>query len=215
LPVVDKKGKVYVYSKHGGAVDVYDNSMELVHTLLERKHFDRYLFSEPNIKIPRTARLRGFDPRFISVYGSVFYNILSDGRVLVYLSNSSTVFVIKNGRIEKQFDVWLKGALERKKKSVERIQANKKIINTSYPMIAGLIVDRDESGYFYLLLNHELDRLYKFNVDGHLKEVLVSDTKTFFMIKRNGLFYALKKGRFQTNIQVFKPMKMKTSEVSK
>lgn len=191
FPVVDAKKNFYILSTHKGAVDVYDERMNLKHTCLEEANYNRFLIHKPGYpkRVP-------FNPTLQPDITNTYYDILSSNRLVVYLMNSSTAFVFRTQKVIRQFDLWPEKALAEYKDRIEEFRGNKKLKYWSTPFALNFFVDKDNGEYFYLSLLGGT-AFYKFNLKGELLYVLHTKPYCDLKIKRNKLFYGIRRGRIQ------------------
>ncbi|MCP4214790.1 MAG: hypothetical protein GY765_09035 [bacterium] len=118
---------------------------------------------------------------------------------LAYYPSSSTLYVIKDGKLVRKTDLLPKTALAAHKRKLEDLQARYK--DAYRHMFFNFIVDRDEKDIFYLQFGRDEEKgtntLYKFNTAGKLLKVLYfkydkSSPFTLFRLKHNGRFLAVR-----------------------
>ncbi|MCP5047347.1 MAG: 6-bladed beta-propeller [bacterium] len=198
-PVVDKRHNFYMISSNQGAVDVYNSRMAVTHILLDKKDYNRFIIHEPfhASRNPATPGLNSYSKPSLS---NTYFDIISGNRLVVYILNSSRIFVLKNNKVINHFDVWPQKAIEAYKKEIEEKMKNEKRKLSYSPFMYNFFIDRDDDRYFYLVLFGS-KKLYKYSVTGELVHVLFVEPRySRFKAKRNRLFYGIRKG----NIQVYK-----------
>lgn len=191
FPVVDTQRNFYILSSHQGAVDVYDERMKLKYTCLDEADYNRFLIHKP--EYPKGVP---FNPTLLPDITNTYYDITGANRLVVYLMNSSSVFVIQNQKVVQRFDLWPKKALDEYNSRIEEFRGNKKLKYWSTPFALNFFVDKDNGEYFYLSLLGGT-AFYKFSLQGKLLYVLHTKPYCEIKIKRNNLFYGTRKGRIQ------------------
>jgi len=194
LPVVSEKGERYMPSTRGGVLDVFDGNMKLIDILLDKKEFRRFLFYEP----PPGIKQKFSTPKSYNM----LFDLTKGGSLLVYISNSSSVYVIDKGKWVKKFDLWPEQVLKEYKPGLNEAIQESMPDDEAYLVIAGsFFLDRDQEEFFYVNFPRAdslgMDTLYKFNTGGRLVKVLYvkrGGDYTNFKCKRNGLFYAVRGG---------------------
>lgn len=192
--IVDKKGNFYNYSGGNGVIDILDENMNLLNSLLNREEYYVYLFKQPDNEHTRILYLSDFWalPRF---------DLVIDDQLLVYLTNSSKIFLLKNGKIVNDVYIYPKTALKLAK---ERLKSRPKATH----IFNRLVVDEDDKRSFYLTLalqekSKYITYFYKFDLSGKLIKILYSENQDFypkFTFKKNNFFYALE----DSNITLYK-----------
>jgi len=135
--VVDGKNNFNFLSFHGGAVDVYDGEMKHSCTLLEKKDYARFVFYRP-VKTDGYSQVTYIEPAIFNTY----HDILPGDRMIIYLANSSRVFIFKNNRLNRQFDVWPQKAVQGFKKMLkEKLHIDDEISTHFTPFAYNMIVD--------------------------------------------------------------------------
>lgn len=198
-PVVDHKGNFYMPSIHNGIIDVYDKSLKLQTVFLDVKYLNSFLIFEPPPNVYRSDLF----PTFANVARAV----LSNGRLAVYLHNSSRIFLIKNDKILLDRYLWPKNLLRLYKAKVENYR--KKYPEASRYLFIKFFVDRDDDSFFYLHFGKDdvknLNLLYKFSFNGDLIKVLYfemgNNTQNLFKLKKGNEFIAVDSNK---NINIFK-----------
>jgi hypothetical protein len=202
LPVVDEKKDIYALSSGNAAIDVYNKKMKLSDTLLERADYYRYLFYRV-VNESKWSRTTNEMPNIFNTY----YDVLPGDGLIVFLANSSRVFILKNRKVINQFDTWPDKSINAfKKRFVDKHVKNKKEVDFFTPHVSNLFLDKDDPRFFYLVT---YGGIYKFDITGHLIHVLDVKVKNGYemIAKRNGLFYAI--GGRQENIKIFKIKEIK------
>lgn len=199
-PVVDELENFYFFSKNNGGIDVFDKEFNLHYTLLEKKHYNRFIFYKVYYRPKGPIQ---YDVTLIPNSGNTDFDVLPGNRTLIYLENGSTVFLFKGKHLVKQYDVWPEGMLRHQKKLLKKYEENLK--RSVFPLVMNMFLDYDDFRYFYLLASG-LPHLYKFNLDGELIEVLSIDFWSKFMAKRNGLFYGIRTTSEKSFIRIYKIM---------
>ncbi|MCP4217821.1 MAG: hypothetical protein GY765_24480, partial [bacterium] len=200
-PLIDNAGNFYHASVSNGAVDVYDNQLEKLHTLLGPKELRRYINYHPENKWVANALAMPVDK-------NVFYDLIQKNQLIIYYATSSTFFLFDNFRLIRKFDIFPQKAMERREPYVRDMEESKKEVLKLFPdrkgkmvrympVFSNFFVDKDNWKYFYLQGFKDLERdaqtIYKFNLEGQLVKVLYckADKYIHFHVKKNNLFYGL------------------------
>ena len=191
LMLVDKNGNFYAPIMKKGLIGIFNKKMELIDTLIDNKEKYVYLFQTPSPEQLKFLYLIDFCSNFIG-------DLTLNSSLIIYLLNSSKIFIIKNRRIVRQFSVLPDKALKLAQKNIKE---KKKWI----PIFAKLFVDEDDNKFFYLVFSSRGKiknsiYIYKLNLRGELIKVLyvpLRENESFpkFQCKKNGIFYALNEGK--------------------
>lgn len=189
VPVEDSKKNIYLYSEdmNGGIIDVFNQKGEKTESLLSRKELRYGLFFMPDSSNKELYLYS--DPDTIQ------YDIFEDDKLIVCSLNSGFLYILKDNRLLKKLPLWPKKALAMYKKKLKNAIKDGFIVSYFFR----LIPDKDNEKYFYLNFGKPLDSertlLYKFDLEGRLKEVLfIKEDKnqyTKVLYKKNNLFYAI------------------------
>ena len=193
IPVMDMKGNFYSYSGFKGEkiIDVFNKNGEQITSLIDRKELGNCLYSEPIRKESKT-RIFYSGPNTFLLQSTV------DNRIVVYLSEPSALFILKDYKIQKKINLLPLNALkEYKEKKEEALKSD-----STVTIFQSMITDKDNKNNFYLEYGVTKDKkrhlLYMFDYNGKLKQVYYIKllTKGIFHIKykRNGIFYAIGTG---------------------
>lgn len=186
-PVVDKLGELYSYSQNEGAIDVFNNEMELTCTLLTQKEFQRFLF----YPVIRPAPFPKSNTSSISPsMSNTYYDLLPGGELIIFITYSSRAYIFKDNKLINQFDFWPQKALRYYKQlNAEDIKKNKNGSRSNINLIYHMFPDLDEPGYFYLF-SFPGANIYKVNLEGKLIQAYDVVGGNFRIAsKRHGLFY--------------------------
>jgi hypothetical protein len=191
-PAVDAEGRVYTLSTRGGAVDVYTPKGEFIKTLLDKNAYNRLVIYEASPYMASRLAEAGYD--------NTMYDTLPGNRFIIYVTNTSTIYIFKDLKLERQFDLLPKELLTNYKTVVSKQMKKygpKEMENTFIPFFKLFFVDKDDDNFFYVDVPLRPHGLYKFNLKGELVTVLQALERGWFMAKRNGLFYGIraKEGR--------------------
>jgi hypothetical protein len=189
-PVVDKNGNIYMVSETQSGVDVLDSNLKLKYTLLDKKEYGRYILYRPDFH-PKD------DALWESTSDNTIYDVLSDNRVIVFLANSSMVYLFRGNRLLKKFHIWPEMALKRYRKTIDKLTKRLKDRKFLAYMFNDFFVDKDDEATFYLRGGKHGDKkgiLYQFDLEGKLKHVYYTTSSVKFLAKRNNLFYGLWRG---------------------
>ncbi len=198
IPVVDKAGNIYTYSPSNDGIDVLDKNLKIKYSLLKKGELDKYLIKAPP-----------YDPHSPQKYsldlGALVYDVLSDGRLLAYVARSSTLYIFKEEKLLKQFNIWPERAFPPFFQRIERRREKVKNKYTPVRMFISFFVDKDNESFFYLTTASIADNkklVYRFTLDGRLDNIYYCPLKSVkrILAKRNQLFY----GIGESDISIFK-----------
>jgi hypothetical protein len=187
-PVVDREGRFFLPSRKGG-LDVYDKKGIYVQTLLTNKEYQKLLLIEPSEKALEMVN--------VPSSSNTKFDVLSDGRLIVYIKNASTAYVFKDLQLQKKFSIIPKIALESFARVLDNWGYQKYHRNSIVSLFNDFFFDRDED-CFYLegmgIYKYERS-LYKFSPEGELLCVLRIERKKLGKIsvvaKRNNFFFSV------------------------
>jgi hypothetical protein len=115
--------------------------------------------------------------------------------LLLYLSDSSTIFILRNGKIIKKVHLWPRDALADYKSKLKRVLDINR--GAFVPMFFSLFTDSNDKNIFYLQYGKNktkgINALYRFTTEGELKDVLfIKKQEMFvtFLLKQGNKFYA-------------------------
>lgn len=189
-PIYDEQGYLYMYSSNKGIVDKIDGKMNVVHTYLDYKLNGRYVIFKPRNNYKRFPEFE-----YIANQQNVSYDILTDGRLLIYLLRSSAMYIFEKDRLIRNFDILIDQVLTSYKKKAEAAAEEQKNLGAHIfrheIMFGNFFVDKD-APYFYLM-SHEANStltLYKFDLKGKLVK-MVDNIKAQIFAKRHGLFFGI------------------------
>lgn len=185
-PVVDEGGKIYLHSGYGGVVDIFDPAGKYLRTLLTQDAFKTFVVFEPQKKFIHNHTMSGTL--------TTFYDILPDDGFIIYITHSSTVYLFKNNKLVKKFNVWPEKLFHAYKDIVNKYKASVKEDEDIKPLYCmSFFVDKDDEKHFYMESMIGYRSLYKFNLKGELISVLrTKNEKGNFYAKRNGYFYGIR-----------------------
>lgn len=191
IPWANERGDMYMHSTLGGVIDVYDKNMKLIDIILDKKEFLSFLFYKP-LPVYQKILVRPDDL-------SLGYGLIDNKKLVVYIKNSSTVYLLEGSRLRDRFHVWPEKVLKNYKKDLYEILNDPE---EGHASIAGnFFLDRDDKNFFYIEFGRNEgvkgDPLYQFNLEGELVRVLYvkaagKDDYTRFRCKVNHIFYAIK-----------------------
>jgi hypothetical protein len=189
VPVIDKAGRYYLPSEIG-AIDIYNPKGNKTHTLLSKDAYYRFILMEP----PSNS----LDLALKASPSNTFYDFICENKRILYLRNSSTIYIFDGLKMKKKFDVWPKGLIEKTKKGIANIKKMNPNANFMVSLFHNFFVDKDDENNFYLFPGGTYKKqivLYKLNLQGVLLEVLCIDRKKYgplqVLAKRNDLFWAI------------------------
>jgi len=189
-PVIMPNGDFFIRTGLDCTLDAYninDREMKKRYSLLSLKDFQRSVI----LKVRKQDYLGWMfsDPTV------VYYDLIPGNRLMVYLATTSTVFIFKEGRLEKKFDLWPKKVLDIYRKDIEmRAKKARKNDLLISKMFLNFFPDKDNENYFYLEGKTDgSDKkrfLYQFDLTGNLVKVLYAPVIARFLCKKNILVYA-------------------------
>jgi len=189
-PVVDANGNIYTRSANGGAVDRFDQKMNQRYTFLNYDIYKKFIVFEP---FPATVA-----GRLYPCITNTFYDILSGNRLLIYIENSSSVYLFQCDKLIRQFNAWPARAIRARKiaavATLKREKDKPSERNWYPPFMLNFFVDKDDERFFYIdPRGFEKKRgLFKYDLKGNLLAAYTYyDGHARIMAKRNDLFYAL------------------------
>ncbi len=197
-PVVDKAGNIYTYSPRNDGIDVLDKNLKIKYTLLNNGEMDKYLIKAPpdNPYPPK-----GYALNFVTL----MYDVLPDGRLLVYVARSSILYIFKEGKLQKQYKIWPERTIPNLLLRIEKFKKRFKNEYIEVNLFNSFFVDKDNESFFYLTTSAKTDEqklIYRFTLDGRLDNIYYFPFKSIrrILAKRNQLFY----GVGESDISIFK-----------
>ena len=143
LPVVDKWGNLITISPTTYGIDILDKNQKLKYRLLNNGEVNTYLIKAP----PYDPRAPLGEPTAMT---DLQYDVLLDGRLLVYLSRSSTIYIFREGKLLKQANLWPERLFPKFLNRIEKSKKNPANIYTFVTMFGNFFVDKDNESFFYL-----------------------------------------------------------------
>lgn len=185
VPIVDSSGNVYLPSREG-AVVVYNKERRKVHTYLDNSVYRTFILMKPfEDQIFINTKFNSYNTH---------YDLLPDSRFIIYISNSSTVYIFKGKDLEKKIRIWPKEEIKHSLESLERVRKLNKNKNWIALLFNNFFIDGDNRKFFYLETGFKDKKmLYKFSLDGDLVSILWIDSKMVdvFKVKKNNLFFGM------------------------
>jgi hypothetical protein len=205
LPVIDEKGFLYIYSSRKGIVDKVEGFKNVVHTYLDNKLNKRYvIFKRKSDDLYKLYPEEEYNASF----DNAKYDMTSDGRLLIYLIRSSTVYLFEGDRLVRSFDIHIDHVLPIFKKRAEAAVKEQKTLPPTMSIVLEMFnnffVDKDEP-YFYLLFKEENNErtLYTFDLKGKLVKI-IKHLNAHIFAKKNGLFFGVSINKGEKNIVIYK-----------
>jgi hypothetical protein len=192
IPVVDSDGNFYLTSRDS-VLSVYDKNMKKIKTLLKPGVLRRFLCTKHySFLTPCTS--------------NTSYDVLPGNRLVVYIANAATVYIFKDFKLERKFDVWPKRIIKQHTEEIEEVKKHSEGRSFFAMLFNKFFVDKDDRDFFYLNGPVDIEKnvrtLYKFNLKGELISVLYTEIKKVdIMAKRSNLFYGIS---FDGEILIFK-----------
>ncbi len=198
IPVVDKFQNVYTISPITHGIDVLDKDLKLKYRLLDKGEVDQYLINAPWYD---TRHPDAFPPSSLEI----IFDVLSDGRLLVYLARASILYIFKEGKLLKQLKIWPERALIKCSDRIKKYQKRFKNNNTTVTMFGDFFVDKDNESFFYLFTARQGTKhapVYKFDLQGVLRAIYYCQPNNVqrILAKRNQLFYGVE----ESSVSIFK-----------
>jgi len=205
-PAVNENGAIYFFSvNEDKVIDVLDEKSTKRFVITNCKDSFKFLIEKPRFRIDK----RIMPLMFTSI--SKMY-ITQNSELLFYSFSSSSLMVVKNGKLLLKKHLWPKDALnnfesERRKRDSSKSKLTRNLFHDMF-------MDDDVPDVFYLQygLNKEkgLYPIYGFNTRGELLKVLYvkpeqTDGYPGFALKVKGGFYAVE----DSNVKIYKISEVK------
>lgn len=203
FPVMDREGNVYTPSVSGGVVDKWSPKGERLKTYFNETAIRDFLLHEP----PFSIKWRGRDFRMkwdMAGAWNTWCDVFAGGHLVIYLANSATLCVFKDDIPVMTKPVWIEEELPFFKVETEMaIQMNKDAGKQSSARTWQLLYngvirkDHDDNVTYYLQgKSEDANRcvLYRFDLQGKLREVFYSEESFSLFYKRHNRFYGYKNG---------------------
>lgn len=182
------------------SLGIYDKDYRHSSDLLCEDDYQKFF-----LHIPRMEDTSIIDNYPIS--SNTWVRTLSGNRIVVYQSNSSTVYIFQDAKLKKRFDVRPALRIVNHEKFLQKLKKRFKDDNYCVAFFHGFFVDQDNEKYIYFYGydssgKDEKAILYRFDLGGKLVCVLyyITEDAVEFMVKRGGLFYAVDQSKEQINI---------------
>jgi hypothetical protein len=188
-PLIDNAGNYYLMTGPACTIDV--------HNIHDKGQPRRYsLLGPDDCRKSIFLKVRDEDAWCWCATSTIgtYYDILPDGRLIVYLSQTSTIKMFNGETLSETFNIWPVGALENYKKRIaEKFskKPKKNAVLTEY-LFDGFYMDKDTGAHFYLQGHGEGKRkslLYKFDLKGNLLSIFYSPGVGMLKEKRNNRFF--------------------------
>lgn len=208
-PTVDKNGNIILYSWKDHILRFHNEKDETFFELPfggEKSKIDFLYHKNTRPKNPKIIRERRKNWFPLSPF-EIFTHMMADSSFLFYLSQSATMYVIKQGKLERLIKIWPEQALVNFKNEIES-NANKDN-HRVFMMFYRMFHDGDAEDILYFHHGNVKSKgknfLYKLNTKGELLDVLyvkIVEGAPFvnFRVKKNGLYYA----RYDEKIAIYK-----------
>lgn len=184
-PVVDRYGNIYVHSAKGGAVDVWDSRGKYLKTLLTSESYKTFVVMEPNRKFLDNYTKNG--PL------NTFYDVLPDNGFIIYITFSSTIYLFKNQKLVKSFNIWPEKLFANYARVLKKYHRSNAERDSYIPFTVSFFVDKDDERFFYIE-SVAARQLYKFDLNGKLVEILSPEKERgTFLAKKNNRYYGIQK----------------------
>ncbi len=189
LPVVDKFGNLITISPITYGIDVLDKNLKLKYSLLNNDEVNTWLMRSPP-----------YDPQYSLGYPTsnidLQYDVLFDGRLIVYLSRSSNIYIFKGGKLLKRANLWPERLFPDLLKNIEDRKKAPANMFRSATLFGNFFVDKDNESFFYLsAASHKSKQrwVYCFDLNFNLVHIYCfypTDCKRI-VAKRNQIFYGV------------------------
>ncbi|MCP4217899.1 MAG: hypothetical protein GY765_24870, partial [bacterium] len=185
VPAIATGGTCYILTRKSNGLEARDKDMKLLYTRFSLEDYKKILIWD----LPK------FDADYWEIPSceNTQYDLLPDNRLVVYMGNSSTVYIFDGAKLVRQFNIRPKYALEYYKYAVEKRLNNRREKEIVVPYLHyNFFLDKDNWKYFYLSGSMKAPKkhlLYKFDLEGKLIAVLYTDKYMEFSEKKNNQFY--------------------------
>ena len=158
------------------------------------------------------VHLPGIHPKLLTIPDSsntTIRVIPEDQTVIIYIANSSTVYVFYPDATSDVFRIIPDIQLKFYRESVQRLKKKLKSDTFFKPFFNGFFLDQDNWKFIYFTGSSKYGNdkeylLYKFDLEGNLINIFYHyfKSKVDFMAKKNGYFFSI--DRVNNNIRIFK-----------
>lgn len=190
LPIINPDGEYYVLTGTYCTLDAYnihDRNLNKRFSLLGKDVCEESVILE--------VRKQDYMSWLFLTLDNLKYDILPDNSLIFYLRNTSTVYIYRQGKLVRKFNIWPKLILDNYRvKIAERAKNLPKNGLLILYMFNDFFMDKDDANYFFLkglgrINNKSL--LYKCDVKGNLVKVFYTPFPVRIVAKRKNLFYGL------------------------
>lgn len=201
-PVLDAEGNIYTISGSNPGIDVLDKNAMYKYTLLNHEDYRYYINHKPDLDKNIIETGKGIE----STHINTAYDILENGRLVIYVKNSSTIHLFNGNKLHKKFNVWPKKAMGRHQASIKKLEKRLNSKNFEINLFDHFFVDKDNNTNLYLSGSYQerekkkVGMIYNIDLNGNLICVYFADRRVRFHAKGNNYFYGLYKG----NVLVYK-----------
>ncbi len=194
-PVVDRRGHLYALNGKGKIIDELDinSKMKLICTYLDDSLNNNFIIFKPKLssRIPKQIAEIFFSRSDLFMN---YYDVTRDNQLLLFLANSSTLYVFKGMKLVFQTNVFIHSEMEKMQNEavalIKRAKKSKGGALSYSNMFKSFFIDKDDDRFFYLCTSFDMLNLYKFSVRGVLVKTLSYPEKHLLIVtKRNNLFY--------------------------
>jgi hypothetical protein len=162
--------------------------MERIEVLLDDKEFQQFLFEMP--RFPYKVFLCYPERK------NLYYSLLKNNRLLIYIQNSSTIHLLENRKLKNKYHIWPDKVLKLYRQKVEELPDEEGVF-VYYAV--HFFMDEDDKNFFYIQFGRDkianIVPLYKFDLKGNLEKIFYikgsEGEATFFKCKKNNIFYAV------------------------
>jgi hypothetical protein len=189
-PVADAKGNLYIRSTNSGAVDRFDSMLRQRHTFLTHKEYKKFIIIEPFRSI--------VNDMLYPEDTNTFYDVLPGNRLLIYIDNSSSVYLFQCDKLVHKFNAWpsrgIYGYKKIKEEIWEREKKNPSAKNYHINFSWSFFVDKDDQQSFYIdPVGFKNKRsLFKYDKNGNLMAIYTYERNHGrIKAKRNNIFYGI------------------------
>lgn len=144
-PAISLTGDFFVRTGTHCTLDAYninDRELKKRYSLLGQDDCGRFIIQEPVAHGPV--------PTGMFTELETFYDILPGNRLIVYLANSSTIYIFEKKDLVRRFEIRPKEAMEFYRQAIARLKKKKKSKETTIYLFRIFFTDKDNENYFYL-----------------------------------------------------------------
>lgn len=199
FPVMDERGTYYINSISGGAVDILDKNFKNKTTLLSHDDYMKFIIHLPISTSKFKTKYTSKGKNYMSITSdsmNTFYDLLPNNGLFIYLANSSSFYIFKNGKIIKSFNILPAETLEYYRERIERLKKKLKSKSFYSAMIQYMFLDKDSENFFYFVGHAPSTKIkktyiYQMDFNGQLKTVYETNNGANFYDRWKDYFYGI------------------------